>query len=389
MCANTGSVTRAFWSNVAGGGVPSLTSIVTYPNQPNSLDTLSLFETGNNIGNNYGQRIYGYICPPVTGEYAFWVAADNAAQLYLSTSSNPSNKVSIVNLMNWTGPREWTKYAAQKSVTITLQANTPYFIEGIHKESTGGDNFAVAWQGPTLSQQVIAGQYLVPFDVAGISTPTPGPSPTPADTNTPTPTSTPTNTPTPTLTPSATPTMTPSPTPTNTPTPVVGSGCTNTGSVPREYYANITGGGVTNLLASPNYPLTPTTVTTVTLLEGPTNIANNYGTRIRGYLCPNVTGVYTFWVAADNAARLNLGTSDTEASKRQIVNLLNATAPRAWDTLAAQRSAQIVLVAGQRYYIEVLHKEGTGGDHVAVAWQGPGIPRDVIPGPYLAVYNGP
>ena len=130
-------------------------------------------------------------------------------------------------------------------------------------------------------------------------------------------------------------------------------------------------------------------MTTVTLLEGPTNIANNYGTRIRGYLCPNVTGVYTFWVAADNAARLNLGTSDTEASKRQIVNLLNATAPRAWDTLAAQRSAQIVLVAGQRYYIEVLHKEGTGGDHVAVAWQGPGIPRDVIPGPYLAVYNGP
>lgn len=334
---------------------------------------LALFETGTNIGNNYGQRVYGYICPPVSGGYVFWVAADNAGQLYLSTTSNPANRVLLVNLLNATAPRVWTTFAAQKSVTVTLQANTPYFIEGLHKESTGGDNFAVAWQGPTISQQVIAGQYLVPFDGPALSTPTPGPSPTPTST----PTTTPTNTPT------------PSPTPTQTATPVVGSGCTNTGSLPREFYANITGGGVADLLASPNYPLTPTTVTTVTLLEGPTNIANNYGTRIRGYLCPNVTGVYTFWVAADNAARLYLGTNDTEASKVQRVNLLNATAVRAWDALAAQRSAPLSLVAGQRYYIEVLHKEGTGGDNVAVAWQGPGIPRDVIPGAYLAPYTGP
>ena len=38
-----------------------------------------------------------------------------------------------------------------------------------------------------------------------------------------------------------------------------------------------------------------------------------------------------------------------------------------------QRSAGINLTAGQKYYIEVLHKEATGGDHFAVSWQGPGI----------------
>ena len=33
----------------------------------------------------------------------------------------------------------------------------------LHKEATGGDNIAVAWQGPGITQQVIAGNYLSPF----------------------------------------------------------------------------------------------------------------------------------------------------------------------------------------------------------------------------------
>ena len=41
------------------------------------------------------------------------------------------------------------------------------------------------------------------------------------------------------------------------------------------------------------------------------------------------------------------------------------------------------LVAGQPYYIEVWHKEGSGGDNLAVAWQGPGITQDIIDGQHL------
>ena len=31
-----------------------------------------------------------------------------------------------------------------------------YYIEALHKEGAGGDNLAVAWQGPGISQQVIS-----------------------------------------------------------------------------------------------------------------------------------------------------------------------------------------------------------------------------------------
>jgi hypothetical protein len=43
-----------------------------------------------------------------------------------------------------------------------------------------------------------------------------------------------------------------------------------------------------------------------------------------------------------------------------------------WTKYASQVSGSINLVQGQRYYIEVLHKEANGGDHVEVGWQLPG-----------------
>jgi hypothetical protein len=48
------------------------------------------------------------------------------------------------------------------------------------------------------------------------------------------------------------------------------------------------------------------------------------------------------------------------------------------------------LTAGKRYYIEVLHAEGIGGDNLAVAWQGPRIrDRSIITSEYLSPITGP
>ena len=406
LCSNKGGITRAFWAGIAGGNIVSLTNNVNYPNNPTSVGTIATFETGNNIGNDYGQRVYGYVCPPVTGSYVFWIAADNVGQLFLSTNSNPASKTQIAYLNNWAGPRDWGKYATQKSVTLTLQANTPYYIEAVHKEGTGGDNFGVAWQGPGIAQQVLDGAYLAPFDLGGVSTPTPGPTLTPGPTSTPTMTRTPspTTTSTATAVPTATPTSTPTRAPTNTPTPSPtvtstptqgptatltatppgGDACLNKGSITRAYWAGITGGTVVSLTSNVNYPNNPSSVGPLTTFETGTNIGNDYGQRVYGYLCPPTTGSYVFWVAADNVAQLYLSPNSNPANKVLIVNLINWAGPRDWGKYAAQKSVTLTLQANTPYYIEALHKESTGGDNFAVAWQGPGIVQQVIPGAYLA-----
>ena len=40
---------------------------------------------------NYGQRFWGWLKPPQTGDYTFWIAGDDAQQLWLSTDANPAN----------------------------------------------------------------------------------------------------------------------------------------------------------------------------------------------------------------------------------------------------------------------------------------------------------
>src|SRR5690606_33913439 len=50
-----------------------------------------------------------------------------------------------------------------------------------------------------------------------------------------------------------------------------------------------------------------------------------------------------------------------------------------WDAQASQKSVSIPLVAGQVYWLEAHHQEGGGGDHLSVAWSGPGIGRQAIP----------
>jgi hypothetical protein len=84
--------------------------------------------------------------------------------LWLSSNDNAATKQKIAFVTGWTNPKEWTKYASQKSAVIALQANTRYYIEALHKEAEGGDNLAVGWITPGSSSiTVIPGSVLSPF----------------------------------------------------------------------------------------------------------------------------------------------------------------------------------------------------------------------------------
>ena len=99
------------------------------------------------------------------------------------------------------------------------------------------------------------------------------------------------------------------------------------------------------------------------------------------------TGTYNFWIASDDASRLYLSTTSSAANKVQIATVAGWTSFQDWDANASQKSANINLVAGQSYYMEVQHQEGGGGDHVSVAWQGPGFSR--VPITFSAANNTP
>ena len=55
--------------------------------------------------------------------------------------------------------------------------------------------------------------------------------------------------------------------------------------------------------------------------EAPTNIDDNYGTRMRALVVPPLTGSYTFWIASDDNSTLFLSTDSTPANKRLVASV--------------------------------------------------------------------
>ncbi|MDN3656733.1 metallophosphoesterase [Ferruginibacter paludis] len=166
-CSGSGSISAEGFTNIPGSQVADLIASSMYPNNPDVTASLTTFEYGNNLGDNYGARVRGYICAPQTGNYTFYVAGDDQAGLYLSTDENPANKILIAYNETHVNPRAWYTYPTQKSVTIRLVKGGRYYIETLHKEATGQDHLSVAWKLPNGAfEGPIAGSRLSPFITA-------------------------------------------------------------------------------------------------------------------------------------------------------------------------------------------------------------------------------
>ncbi len=149
----TGVIQREYWDEVSGSGINALTKHKQFPDKPTGSGLLTRFEGPVNWKDQYGSRIRGYIHPPATGNYVFSMAADDHAELWLSSNETPSDKKRIIQLDRWTPSRNWDKYPEQKSKPITLEAGKRYYIEALHYEARVDDCFAVGWQLPDGTQE--------------------------------------------------------------------------------------------------------------------------------------------------------------------------------------------------------------------------------------------
>ena len=139
----------------------------------------------------------------------------------------------------------------------------------------------------------------------------------------------------------------------------------------------------------PDYPYFPSGWNTCSSFEAPMNWGEYTLTRMRGYLHPQVTGEYRFWVASDNSSELWLSTDAEPSKTREIASVprFGYVNPDEWSRYPSQGSEPIELKAGKTYYIEALQEQTTRGQNLSVGWQGPGLRRSVIDGRYLTPWN--
>ncbi len=412
------AVRRQLWTGVGGNDVGNLTSLGTFPNTPNSTTYQPFFETPTDFADNYGQRLTGYIRAPDSGNYTFWIASDDDSELWLSTTTNPANKVRIAHVDGATAPREWEKYGTQRSSVVTLEGGKFYYVEVLQKEGIGGDNLAVAWQGPDFGRVILGAPHVTQetYNHAGptindktvtvfnrgtteITLPEakdwtdPGTKITfsitagnedGAFTIDP---ATGVITVNGALLPTGTRVLTVTATD-NGPTPLSDTSTVTVNilkpGLKREVWTGLPAGQALGDLTNWLYfPHSPDQTGYVQNFKAPTGFGENYGQRLSGFVIPPESGNYTFWIASDDGGELSLSSDASATNKKTIAYVINSVNEENWNAQANQQSVVISLVAGQRYYIEAMQKEGNGGDHLAVAWQGPSFGRTVISGNHL------
>jgi hypothetical protein len=139
-------------------------------------------------------------------------------------------------------------------------------------------------------------------------------------------------------------------------------------------YRNIPGTAVTELLNNSKYPNAPDEVFLWDVFSSGDNTGDvfgeNYGGEITGFVTPNATGDYKFYIRSDDASRLELSTDETPGGLRTIASqggCCNAFT----DAPGSLSSFPIRLEAGKKYYVRAYWKEGGGGDWIQVGWLGP------------------
>jgi hypothetical protein len=402
-CAGTGSINWQYWLNFRDSRI----NWVPINTTPSGSQMLTSFASPADFGDFYGASIKGYICPPASGQYIFYISTDDNGELWLSSDDNEANKKRIANVEGWTDVNEYDKYPSQKSVAIYLQAGRRYYIEAVHQEGGGGDHLSVGWKMPDGKTEFpIAGSHLIPYKAIKNIAPqvvitAPG-----NNTN---------------FTAGSSLTITSTGTDTDGQVSVVEfyagtqkigqdqtspytftwndlkagtysltakaidddglatisdkvnivvkepEVCAGAGSIVWQYWSGFRDSRATYVPTNS----TPSGSVTLKSFASPADFGDFYGSAARGYICPPVSGDYIFYLSTDDNGELWLSSDDNPKNKQKIAYVQGWTNVNEYEKYPSQKSFPVYLQTGKRYYIEALQQEGGGGDHLSVAWKMP------------------
>ena len=141
----------------------------SWTGSPNYTGNLGSGTTTENVADNYSRRLTGWIIPPVTGDYTFWISSDDSGRFYLGTNETEASRVLLGTVNGYTGYQSFDSSGSQQSVAVPLVAGQAYWFEAQQVEGGGGDHLSIAWQGAGIAtRSIVAGTYLIP-NQSGIS----------------------------------------------------------------------------------------------------------------------------------------------------------------------------------------------------------------------------
>lgn len=399
------------YEGITGVAVNDLLNSPKYPDQPTSVTYWTAFggsdifaTTGDNLGDNYGLEITGFIVPTTTANYEFYIASDDASSLWLSTDETAANASLIAQQPGCCNTFTHAP-GGLSSNPIPLEAGKKYYVRAYLKEGGGGDFLSVAWKNSVDDGDITVAPdgNLTGIPAANLATgydPTGGVSISTQPQNL----TVKANAPftftvgysaySPVFGTQANVQWQEAAAGSSTFTDIPGATGVNfggtfanpansgkqyravvtagdatvtsapatltvSGSVPlitlaktieQRYWTGINVNNIATLVSDPRYPNNPSSVTFEPLFEygpnGSNESGSNYGNRLSGWLNPPEDGDYVFFTCSDDPSELYLSTDQDPAHKKLIAKELVWSNARQWTSsggssdLASKRSDQ-------------------------------------------------
>ncbi|MDB6131025.1 MAG: hypothetical protein JWM04_2132 [Verrucomicrobiales bacterium] len=144
----SGTILRQQWNNVAGAKISDFYKNNLSSKPPTVTETVGFERITQRKGDNYFEKLSGYIHAPVSGNYTFWITGDESCEFHLSPTTRPADKRLVAYAEERSTREDWTRSPSQQSTPITLQANKKYYFELLHKEAAADDFVSIGWRQP-------------------------------------------------------------------------------------------------------------------------------------------------------------------------------------------------------------------------------------------------
>jgi hypothetical protein len=358
ICVGTpGRVQWEAWRGLFTDGFSELTALEYFPSKPDLTQTLYNLNAPINFDENFGAKISGFIKVPVSDSITFNITGNSKVEFYISPNQQASQMVLRAFTTGSTTEYEHNKFSTQTTQKLWLVQGQYYYFELRYVESTSTDHCKLFWKNSFVSPttwNIITAAYI--NDIGCKATPCP-PRNTPCNDGN-----------------------------ANTIDDKADGHCncvgkpttTNTcigqrSSIQRYRYDNRAGSTLNDLYTDPNFPAIPATSMQLPIIgvKSESQI-NNTGNLIQGYITVPVSGIYKFNVTGDDQTKFFLSSDASPANKNaNTATVTGFTGTTEHSKYTTQSTNNVTLTAGQYYYIEVNHKEGTGSEHFGVFWQTP------------------
>src|SRR5262249_46454804 len=98
VLSTTKGLMRQVWYDLPGTTIDDLTNTVKnprWPNTPDLVQPIDLVGALRTYGDDFGERITGFLVVTQSGSYTFYLASADSSQLWFGTDANTNNKTLV------------------------------------------------------------------------------------------------------------------------------------------------------------------------------------------------------------------------------------------------------------------------------------------------------